>query len=256
MTQPPRPPSPGVPPHDGPVRPELVAGQTPGIDPGYRPYLPTAPRQPAQYPAAGPLNAPSRQHDSLSPTAPQRTHDAGTLRPSIEQFRNRRGPAPLVVALVAATVVIGLLWVGNATRTPTPVPTPSSVTATSTQPQPSSPVTSVPPDTSIIVVSERDNAAATWEILAVTWDDSGVTVQIRITVTRGTLYYQFSALDSTTAAKYDAEPPSGDGELSSGVLNEGMTATGHLRFTKPRGDTMIYMRDSIGEQITALTIKG
>ncbi len=257
MTQPPRSPSPGVSPPDGPVgRPELTAGQTPGIDPGFTPYLPSAAPQPPQYPAAEPSNAPGQRIHAQSHTATQGPRNPGVPRPSIDQYRNRRGPAPLIVAVVAAAVLVSLLWFGNASRTPSPVSSPSSATATSARPLPQSPVASVPPDTSIVVVSERDNAEANWEILDVTWDATGVSVRTQLTVTRGTLHYRFSALDSTTAAKYDSEPASGDGELSAGVLEEGATATGSLRFNKPRGDTMIYIRDSLGEQITALTISG
>ena len=166
-------------------------------------------------------------------------------RKTPERYRATSWWLPAVVGLVVVGVVAALLWFGTRTTgssTPTSPPPPTVAEPSRTP----------PPGGQGIEVESR-GVVGYWEILSYAWDESGVTIDARISVDEGTLRFSWVALDNVSAWQYGASPSS---TLYSGTVAAGDQVSGTVRFDKNQGDTLVILADSRGIQITALTIPG
>lgn len=162
------------------------------------------------------------------------------------QVSRRRGP---VVAVIVAAVVIAVVLVFLASRPPEVQP---QAMPTPTSTAPASPTTPEPAGsasvTNSIPVSTR-TFQGTWNVDSSTWDARGVTVQMTLKASQGTLTYSFFSLDNSTTKEYRAS-----GDMASGTISATRTQQGQIRLDKPRGDTTLILADQAGRQITALMI--
>lgn len=185
---------------------------------------------------------------NLAPTTAQ-PEEGPAPRPQIA--RTRRRLAPLLVIGLALISVVALLLSGWGTRTQKP-----SAGGSASPSATVSPVNRTPaPGTLGTVVVSPDGAEAWWEILKVTWDTQGVTLDVRITAESGTLGYSFFALDNTYTTSHDPDL-SVPGALVPGRVSAPDSVRGIVRFDKFRGDTTVIIATPAGRQITALVVNG
>lgn len=164
-------------------------------------------------------------------------------------IRSYAAPKPragVLLALVAAAVVVGLVFAAAFLQ---PRPPPGSTPPTPTtraSAQPGLPFT----------LPGNANVRGRWEILGQDWEPSGVTVQVRLYADQGVLSYSFVALTNNGAALVPPQPSGRDPELTRGVLQEGETVTGYVFLPLPRGPATLILRTAGLRQISALPIRG
>lgn len=189
---------------------------------------------------------------SSNPSVAQGAAPQDAASPRLEVDRKRRPVAAVIGAIVlAVALVVGLIVSGLLTETPSP----SAASSSTASPTESARRSASPGTQAIQVTSEYDGAQVWWEILGVTWDSTGVTIDTRLTGDSGTLRYTFFALDNKNVEQYypDSNYPNA---IDTGEVRQGQVVSGNVRFDKPRGDTTVYIANSSGRQITALVIKG
>lgn len=164
---------------------------------------------------------------------------------SVSVLRYRRKIWPTVLAVIVVLAMLGaVLWTANR---PTSSPGGNS---TEVPPVPSWAPT---PGTQGVPVVYGTNEGI-WEILEETWDSSGVTLDIQLTATKGTLSFSFFGVDSNTVDRLT--PIYLDSTtLSPGSLEAPEVVRGRIRFETPRVDVMVVLATKNGNQITALVVK-
>jgi len=173
--------------------------------------------------------------------------DAPPPRLAVERYRVTRWWVPVLIIVLVAALIGAMVWFG--TRPPA-APSGSDTPTTST----TKPAHTPPPGgQGIDFGNSSSGPKGYWEILGYTWDDRGVTLDCRLTVDKGTLRYQWTALDNASSDQFD---PAYSSTLFSGTLTAGQSAEGTVRFNKPRGATLVLLADNRGYAITALGVDG
>lgn len=163
------------------------------------------------------------------------------------QVHSRRGPI-LLIGLVTLAIVVAIVIV--ALRPPSIDPKPTAVT-----PSPSvaaSPTTSSSGGSASVTSSIPVSTAGfsgTWTIESSSWDSTGVTVEMTLTASSGSLYYTFFGLDNSSTDEVHAT-----GAMASGSISAGQTQHGEIRMDKARGDTTLILAGQNQRQITALLV--
>lgn len=103
---------------------------------------------------------------------------------------------------------------------------------------------------------ESDRVAGNFTINESHWDHSTLVVDITLSVERGSLNYQFLAMDMVSGEVTLADPPSEPYDLPGGTLTAGQTERGRVRITKSPGDTQVLLGDTFGRNLTMLAVKG
>ena len=172
---------------------------------------------------------------------------------SIEDYKLPKSKSRFWLA-GAAVAVIGALaaaaiWTSGR---PQPVATDSPTPTTSQRTLPSS----LPSGNAVAFTSQTDDAEGYWEIQKSQWTDRGLELMIKVTVTRGNFGYSFFCLDNATTDDYDPANIPDSNVLRPGTLGEGESAQGLVVFEKAQGDTMVYLANRFGRQVSALAIAG
>lgn len=172
---------------------------------------------------------------------------------SITDYQLPKSRSRWWLAGVAVVVVAGLgaaaIWTSGRpqpTAEGSPTPSPSQRVLPS----------SVPSGNAVAFASETDGSEGFWEIQKSEWTDRGLELMIKVTVTKGTFGYSFFCLDNATTDDYDPANIPDSNVLRPGTLNEGESAQGLVVFRKDKGDTMVYLANRFGRQVSALAIDG
>lgn len=176
-------------------------------------------------------------------------------RVSIDDYALPRSNSRLVLAIVGALVIAGLVSAAILTsrRPPTVISPPPSI-ASPTTTGPSEP-TIDPSSKAVPFTSAFDDARGIWEIKESRWTDRGLEIIVKVQVTEGSMRYNFFLLDNKSVDDYVPEDISDPDALKPRTLDAGQEQSGRLVFRKSRGDSMVYLTDSRGRQISALAAK-
>lgn len=160
---------------------------------------------------------------------------------------SRRGPL-LVIGLVTLAVVVAIVIVAMRPQALDQKPAATSSTpSASTSAKTSAPAGTASVTNSIPVTTAT--FSGTWTIESSTWDSSGVTVQMTLTATSGSLSYTFFGLDNSSTDEVRAR-----GSMANGSISAGTTQHGSIRMDKARGDTTLILAGQNQRQITALLV--
>lgn len=153
-----------------------------------------------------------------------------------------------VAAVIIAALLLGAFWPGGE---PVAQTTPSA--APSTRPVLPS---SAPSGNAVAFTSQADGAEGYWEIQKSEWTDRGLELIVKVSVTRGSFGYSFFCLDNATTEDFEPSPVPDANVLRPGTLGPGESTSGLVVFEKDRGDTMVYLANRFGRQVSALSIQG
>ncbi|MCC6497376.1 MAG: hypothetical protein IT193_14080 [Propionibacteriaceae bacterium] len=169
-----------------------------------------------------------------------------TLRSvKIDEFAPPRSRLPLLITLIVM-LVAGLIWGATLLRPVTPVPAAGS-TATPSQTAAASGLPFLTPD---------ERYAGRWEILEYRWTDSGLEVEIRISVDRGPFSYSFLAFENSGVDATSPDPGSQPPRFSGLPIATGEQESGWLFFPLDRGPATIILATAGGNQMSALPVGG
>lgn len=214
---------------------ETVAGDGPQSGPAPR-ANPYGDRVSGASRASAPVRVPQQAE---RPDPPETPSD------EIAQYAVRRSHGP-VIAIAGLVVVILVIMAVLALRRPGPgqdeqSASPSASSATSN------------PSSSVSIVGaipvETDSFSGTWQIDSASWDETGLTLDMTITSTSGSLSFTMFTIDNVNTGQVE-----GTGEMASGTVGDGETMQGSVHFDKDRNDTTIVLANAGGRQITALTV--
>ena len=206
---------------------------------------------PAPAPRANPYG--DRGSGATSTPAPVGAAQKQTGRPEpqpapsdeITQYAVRRSRGP-VIAIAGLVVVILVTMAVLALRRP-------DLNQDEQSASPSAASTTSEPGPSVSVVGaipvETDSFTGTWQINSASWDQTGLTIDMTITSTTGSLSFSVFTIDNVNTGQVD-----GTGEMASGTVGDGQTMQGLVHFDKDRNDTTIVLANAGGRQITALTV--
>lgn len=183
------------------------------------------------------------------PRSPQDRAERPSARPApsdeIAQYAVRRSRGP-VIAIVGLVIVILVTMAAFALRRPA-----RNQDEQSAPPTPSSATNS--PGSSVSVVGaipvETESFSGSWQINSADWDATGLTIDMTITSTSGSLSFTMFTIDNVNTGQVE-----GTGEMASGTVDDGQTMQGTVHFDKDRNDTTIVLANAGGRQITALTV--
>lgn len=163
---------------------------------------------------------------------------------AIDDFRPPPSRLPWIVALVAIVLVGLLVWSlqGPLATRPKETPTPSTPAAVPTSTLPGAPFTT------------SAGSAGRWLIESATWDDTGVTVRLRLWLDTGQLSYQFETISNAAGTFGEQRATVASPSLRRGTLTAGQSATGNVAFDLPRGTATLLLETSTGDAIAALQI--
>lgn len=164
---------------------------------------------------------------------------------TIGQFAAPRTIWPVVVGVVAVLAAV-LIWTSTTLRPVTP-------SASKPSPTPSVAATS---DPGLPFVSPDERYSGHWEVLRHEWTDSGVELQIRISVERGPLHYSFLAFENNGVTATDPQPSTHLPRMSGFAVETGQTETGWIFMPLIRGQATLILADAGGQQMSALPIPG
>ncbi len=223
---PPQQPSDGPPEGSAPPAPAPLPGWSPApLSDGGRPWVGGGP--PKAQEGANPLGGPS-------------------LRPvKIEEFAPPSSRLPLLITLVVL-LVAGLIVGATMLRQGAPAASASS-TASPTRTAAASGLPFLTPDA---------RHAGRWEILEHRWTDSGLEVEIRISVDRGPFSYSFMAFENDGVVATNPDPGSQPPQFSGLPIATGAQESGWLFFPLDRGPATIILATAGGNQMSALPVSG
>ena len=212
--------------NQSPSRPKRVAGSPAAAQ--------SLPQGPPSDPGAAPLSA------VQSPAV------------SLQQFTLKRNrTAPVALVLIAVTLFTAILYFGtrpDAPGSPTPTTTPTAPRTIPSLPTGGAFASSIR--------FESDAVAGTFSVNEAHWDGSTLVVDVTVQVDRGSLSYQFLAMDIASGDITEPLPPSRPGDLPEGTVTTGQQQSGTIRVTKERGDTQILLGEVSGRNLTMLAVKG
>ena len=208
----------------------------------------------APHPSAPPAGwAPTPLSGVTRPAVPRPAAGGGPSAPlggsnlpstRIDEFAAPRSWWPLVVGVVAV-LAAALIWASTTLRPALPSATKPSPTPAPTATAPGRPF-----------VSPNERYSGRWEILQSEWTDSGVEVQIRISVDKGPLSYSFVAFENNSVTASDTPPAAHSPCFSGYPIETGDTETGWLLFPLERGQATVILANAAGSQMSALPIPG
>ena len=173
-------------------------------------------------------------------------------RVDIESYRPPRSGGPVLWAVGAVVVLIGVvvagLLSGSFERDPAPSPTPTTTAAR--------PGASAEPAGRPVTMPGHPAAPGRGQIVETQWYPDGVLLQVRVAAVRGRISYGFMAFarDGEDIVEPVASPRTP--ELTTGEVRGGDAVTGYIFLPLPRGDGMLILTTSAGLQISALDISG
>lgn len=184
-------------------------------------------------------------HDPLG----QNSYDSVSIEDyTLPKSRSRFWLAGAAVVVVGALAAAAIWTSGSPQPGAVDSPTPTS----SQRALPSS----APSGNAVAFASQTDGAEGYWQIQKSQWTDRGLELIIKVTVTRGSFGYSFFCLDNATTDDYDPADIADSNVLRPGTLDEGESAQGLVVFDKEQGDTMVYLANRFGRQVSALAIAG
>lgn len=165
--------------------------------------------------------------------------------------RNRSGPIALV--FVATAVLGAMIFFGTRPGVLNPSATASSAKPTAPR---TTPVLPTGGDFATSIRFESDRVAGVFDINDSFWESSTLVVDVTVSVERGSLDYQFLAMDMASGDVTMPDVPSEPSDLRGGIITAGGEDTGTIRFTKNHGDTQILLGEAGGRNLTMLAVKG
>jgi hypothetical protein len=229
------------------------AGSLEEMSDQHPPELPPTPGgDPVSPPESGwtptPLSAAGRA-TYAGKTGPQQSATGlGSGKAEIGRYAPKRTLMPLVFALVAVLVAVGVVY--SASR-PDSNPAPSVSATPSQAPRPSA----SPRDGTPFIVGQS-TASGVWKIANTRWTDQGLEVLIKLTLDSGDLTCYFNALpnDGQEAIRGDAAnlTPS----FPTGPITAGSTVTGWVFFPIERGTTLVFLRTTYQAQVSGIEVSG
>ena len=171
---------------------------------------------------------------------------------SIEDYRPPRNQRPLVLTILAIAVVAALVLVGTllALRPSKAKPGATATPSSSVTDNPSADATT----NGVTFENTYDDAKGYWQILDVQWQGDMAVITMTLRVDSGRQPLGFFVLNNETDRDYNPTASSSPDDMSSGTVEQGQTRTGKVTFTMPHGKSTIYLTDSSGRQVTALTV--
>lgn len=256
--------------------PAQFSSQPEDIDPyGDQPQMPSTPTNGAwQLPARPggdplphngasrhrqPGSTPASQHFEAGSSASENGPTSRAARPqspspsgAIDGYRVRSARGPVVMVVVVAVIIVAVLitLAVQSPKNPAPATSPSSAATSSAARTPSSTVApSALPESNTIPI-DYNGFQGQWTITGSSWDATGLTLDMEITSSKGSLGFSFFALDTGGGSnQYKAS-----GALATGTVTAGSKATGRVFIAKPHSTTLVILANSYGRQITALTV--
>lgn len=229
----------------------MSSPSTPPPAPGSDQNRPTMDWSPAQLPSGGDASYADRRPQ---PSAqPPRTGAGQLPKVEVEQFAPTRSPWPILAGV--AVVLVAVLIIYTTTWRPALKPTTTAAPQTSSS-QSADPSGTSTPDSGQPFAGPGGEPAGRWEVVQHRWDDTGVEVLIRITVTKGTLDYTLNVIDSTGSVRTSAQVSSQSPALDFQPISEGQTVLGWARFGADRGDSTLALVTGLREQLSALPVSG
>lgn len=223
--------------------------QQPPDDPfGERPEGVSAPGStPQQGWTPAPLSDGLRPWVGAQPSEPARSAPLGgpALRSvKIDEFAPPRSRLPLVLTLVVL-LVAALIWGATMLRpappAPAAAPTPSATSPTAR---------------GLPFLTPDERFAGRWEIVEHRWTDSGLEVEIRLTVDKGPVNYSFLAFENSGVEATSPTPGSDQPQFSGLPIETGQEESGWLFFPLERGPATIILATAGGNQMSALPVVG
>lgn len=163
----------------------------------------------------------------------------------IDEFAPPRSRLPLLITLIVL-LVAGLIWGATLLRPVAAVPA-ASASATPSQTPTASGLPFLTPD---------ERYSGRWEILEHRWTDSGLEVEIRISVDRGPFSYSFLAFENSGVDATSPDPGSQPPQFSGLPIATGAQESGWLFFPLDRGPATIILATAGGNQMSALPVSG
>jgi len=182
-------------------------------------------------------------------TGPQQSApDLGSGKAQIGKYAPKRTLLPLVFALVAVLVAVGVIYSANR---PEPNPTPSVSATPSQAPRPSA----SPRDGTPFIVGQS-TATGVWTIADTRWTDQGLAVLIKLTLDSGDLTCYFNALPNSGLEAIRGDATDLTPAFPTGPITTGSTVTGWVFFPIERGTTLVFLRTTYQAQISGIEVSG
>jgi hypothetical protein len=182
-------------------------------------------------------------------TGPQRSApNLGSGKAQIGRYAPKRTLMPLVFALVAVLVAVGVIYSANRPEI-NPAPSASATPSQGSRPSAS------PRDGTPFIVGQS-SATGVWKIADKRWTDQGLEALIKLTLDSGDLTCYFNALptDGQEAIRGDAAnlAPA----FPTGPITTGSTVSGWVFFPIERGTTLVFLRTTYQAQVSGIEVSG